>query len=397
MREPRKRKVAKSRKYPRGEKYEGAVQHQGRQRWVGTFPTRRQWMTKARAVLDELSEEDDRQPPATARTGATVGEFARVRVIGDRVLPLEGLGPRDIWPWTHPRRIKKESSFRAGAEALRPFIRKYGHRRFDSFTRAEARQIAATFSSQTRAAVRRLFGDALDDEVISGRNVFGGLGYPSPARRNDPDFRIITDEEFDRLCTCALESRAGDYCYTLQAMTLFEGMTGVRPGEIFAVEHASIDLDEERIFLRFQISDRGELVPLKNELKRLVPLFPEIRDAYLHSPRLSKRWAFPTPTGKHFKLSNFHTHWNAIRASAGMPGFNFYDLKHRAITWMVTAPPHGLGLDPPTVAIIVGHQDAGATIAKHYLRLDQRQAIERALQAKTVFDGTARPLHVVRG
>ena len=38
--------------------------------------------------------------------------------------------------------------------------------------------------------------------------------------------------------------------------------------------------------------------------------------------------------------------WNAIRAAAGMPGQDFYELKHRAIQWMVDpVEDGGLGLD----------------------------------------------------
>lgn len=39
--------------------------------------------------------------------------------------------------------------------------------------------------------------------------------------------------------------------------------------------------------------------------------------------------------------------WKAICAVAGMPGQEFYDLKHRAIQWMVDPVDEGgLGLDP---------------------------------------------------
>jgi integrase len=74
--------------------------------------------------------------------------------------------------------------------------------------------------------------------------------------------------------------------------------------------------------------------------------------------------------------------WKTIRAVAGYPDFEFYELKHRAITHMVTSiPSGGLGLTPPEVSAIVGHQDAGVTIARHYLKLDEKRLIERALEA----------------
>lgn len=69
-----------------------------------------------------------------------------------------------------------------------------------------------------------------------------------------------------------------------------------------------------------------------------------------------------------------------------MPGFNFYDLKHRHhLDGHSSTVRNSVSTDQPSPPV-VGHQDAGATIAQHYLRLDHRRAIERALQAKTVFD-----------
>jgi hypothetical protein len=47
-----------------------------------------------------------------------------------------------------------------------------------------------------------------------------------------------------------------------------------------------------------------------------------------------------------------------------MPDQDFYELKHRAIQWMVDPVSDGsLGLDPATVAEMVGHDDGGYLIA----------------------------------
>ena len=67
--------------------------------------------------------------------------------------------------------------------------------------------------------------------------------------------------------------------------------------------------------------------------------------------------------------------WKAICAAAGMP-VEFYDLKHRAIQWMVDLVDEGgLGLDPATAAEMVGHDDGGYLIATVYTKLGQRRAI----------------------
>jgi hypothetical protein len=50
-----------------------------------------------------------------------------------------------------------------------------------------------------------------------------------------------------------------------------------------------------------------------------------------------------------------------------MPGLEFYELRHRAIQWMID-PPHdgGLGLDIQSTAHIAGHHDGGYLVCSTY-------------------------------
>jgi hypothetical protein len=88
---------------------------------------------------------------------------------------------------------------------------------------------------------------------------------------------------------------------------------------------------------------------------------------------------YPSPRGGYMRRSNWSSLWNAVRTGAGMPGQEFYELKHRAIQWMVDPiEDGGLGLDPATAAEMVGHDDGGYLIATVYTKLGQRRAIARA-------------------
>jgi integrase len=76
---------------------------------------------------------------------------------------------------------------------------------------------------------------------------------------------------------------------------------------------------------------------------------------------------FPSVRGGYMRRSQWSSMWNAIRVAAAMPGQDFYELKHRAIQWMVDpVADGGLGLDPATAAEIVGHDDGGYLIATVY-------------------------------
>lgn len=62
-------------------------------------------------------------------------------------------------------------------------------------------------------------------------------------------------------------------------------------------------------------------------------------------PRISEEIVFPTPRGLYMRRSTWSAHWHSVRASAQMPGQDFYDLRHRAIQWMIDPTDDGgLGL-----------------------------------------------------
>ena len=74
---------------------------------------------------------------------------------------------------------------------------------------------------------------------------------------------------------------------------------------------------------------------------------PAFREHLERMPRsYSEKILFPTVRGEYMRQPNWTHYWNAVRVAAGMPGQEFYELKHRAIQWMVDpVDDGGLGLD----------------------------------------------------
>jgi hypothetical protein len=113
---------------------------------------------------------------------------------------------------------------------------------------------------------------------------------------------------------------------------------------------------------------------------------------------------YPAPRSAYMSRSTLSTLWKAACAAAGMPGQEFYELKHRAIQWMVDPiEDGGLGLDPATAAEMVGHDDGGYLIATVYTKLGQRRALARAQRAMDAYqqrrdaaDAEPSRLHVVK-
>jgi integrase len=272
-------------------------------------------------------------------------------------------------------------------EGLVPFVCEFGDRRLDSFTREEALAWALPRGRHIQQAVGQFFNHALDRELIA-RNVFARLGSRRRTRRvEQPGFKIITNEQYQRLRRCARASRADSYGQILEGVILTIGETAMRPGEIFALQHSDIDQPKGIIHIRRQLDMASGIVgwPKDDEPREIV--MSDLLKAHLTTmPRISESILFPTPRGAYMRRSTWSTHWHAIRAAAGMPGQPFYELRHRVIQWMIDpVDDGGLGLDIQTIAHITGHNDGGYLVCSTYTKLTQQRAQTRTRHALSAY------------
>ena len=77
----------------------------------------------------------------------------------------------------------------------------------------------------------------------------------------------------------------------------------------------------------------------------------------------------------------------ALRAPAAqMPSLEFYELRHRAIQWMIDPPRGGgLGLDIQSTAHIAGHRDGGYLVCSTYSKLAEHRALARTRLALNAY------------
>lgn len=365
----------------------GEVWYKGQKRWIGAQPSLAAYNEAADRARAELREEVDNPPRRRAPTvlkfaGATFHENGRITM---------------TWPdgqLAHKETGRRDSTVRRMRDGLKPFIREFHDRPLDSFTRDEALTWTRPKGANTQQAVRQFFNHALDRGLID-RNHFTRLGASKRKRRVDrPDFEIISNEQYERLRHCARQSRADDYGLVLEGVVLAGGETAMRPGEIFALHRPDLHFDKNLIHARRQIDlDTGKITWPKDDDGRWVVMSPAFREHARRMPRMGRiinpmmgEIVFPTPRGGYMRRSSWSSHWHSIRAAAGMPGQEFYELKHRAIQWMVDPiEDGGLGLDPATAAAMVGHDDGGYLIATVYTKLAQRRAIARAQRAMDAY------------
>jgi integrase len=356
-------------------KYVGVVTYKGHRKWVGSHASIEAYRTAEQECRRQLREEVD---AGRRRRTPTVLEFAGAEILPDGRI-------RMTWP-ANERATKetgrKPSSVKRMREALRPFIRDFGDRPLDSFGRDEAITWALAHGSNVQQSVRQFFNHALDRELID-RNPFARIGASKRKRRIDrPDFELITNDQYERLRHCARASRADDYGLIIEGAILAVGEAAIRPSEVFALDETDVDFAENVIHVRRQwAADSGIVVWPKDDDRRWTVMSPALREHLQRMPRIS-HILFPAPLGGYMSPSNWSKHWHSVRAAAGMPALEFYELKHRAIQWMIDpVEDGGLGLDPQTAALMVGHDDGGYLIATVYTKLSERRARARAQRA----------------
>jgi integrase len=270
---------------------------------------------------------------------------------------------------------------------LKPFVRDFGERRLDSFTRQEALTWALPRGRHVHQSVRQFFNHAVDRDLIA-RNVFSRLGAVKRIRRIDrPGFQIVTDEQYQRLQRCARASRTDHYGLILQGAILAIGEAALRPGEIFALRHDDIDFAAGVLHVRRQVDLHTGVVQWpKDDAAREVVMSPALRSHLKIMPKLSEEILLPAPRGGYMRRSSWSAHWHSIRASASMPDLEFYELRHRALQWMIDpANDGGLGLDIQTTAKMAGHSDGGYLVCSTYTKLAQDRARTRARSAMNAY------------
>jgi hypothetical protein len=160
------------------------------------------------------------------------------------------------------------------------------------------------------------------------------------------------------------------------------------------------DLIPRNVFTRLGVRKRTGLIHVRRHLDlasgvigwpkddepRDIAMGPRLHRHLQTMPRLSLEILFPTPRGRYMRRSTWSAHWHSIRAAAQMPGLEFYELRHRAIQWMID-PPHdgGLGLDIQSTAHIAGHHAGGYLVCSTYSKLAQHRAIARARRAMDAY------------
>lgn len=280
--------------------------------------------------------------------------------------------------WLEDFRRPKASTNITNAQQTLVLAREYGARPVNAISVIEALAWAKRHQSALNG-VRAMLNDARRAGVLTGDNPFAGLGLEQSRGRRDLPSEWLTVADVDHLADCAVRAVKDEgWAPTLRAMILFAAYTGLRPGEMFAVQWADLNLAAREIEVKRAASSTSREITLpKNGLRRIVPL-PDTASAHLDTvTRFHEQpVVFASPTGRQFWGSTFHRYWDKARCLAGRPACDFYELRHFCATHLLE-----LGLPSEDVAEQLGHEDGGALVRERYGHPSKKAARARILAA----------------
>jgi integrase len=218
------------------------------------------------------------------------------------------------------------------------------------------------------------------------------LGVPNPARRAKEKRPFETWQE--------VEAAAALLGPVYGPMVVFAAATGLRPSELFGLEHRDVDCQAGVVYVRRAYAN-GRIKHTKTRLStRAVPLQAKALEALDRLPASDNPILFPNARGGRIDFRIFgRKHWRPAQIKAGIdPVRGLYDLRHTYATFALRA-----GVPVFAVSRFMG--TSIAMIDRHYGHLanDSREhavalldalALERAVDA--AWTSTRTPRKAVR-
>ena len=143
-----------------------------------------------------------------------------------------------------------------------------------------------------------------------------------------------------------------------------EIMTGLRRGEICALQWSDLDMVEKKLYVNRSASYQGEVGKTKTLYsERVIKLPHSVYDVLIERSKTSRsEWIFPHPKdlSKPMPGDLALKRLRMILESAGLPHIRFHDLRHTFATHAVSA-----GIDPKTLSSILGHSKASFSLDRY--------------------------------
>jgi integrase len=341
--------------FRRGRTWVAKFQLRGEQHWVPGGP----WESKGAA---REAERRYRERLEARRTSETCASFA------------------ERWLREWPRR--EASTRQLYAQAVRRFAEHFGPTSLGEVERLSARTWALGVPRNLSKIIGTMYEDARNIGLVES-NPFSNLRLPV-SEKTEEVLPPTMEEYRGLLDACTV---LGGYGTEFRAMVQFAAWTGVRAGELQALQWA--DVDEQHLWIRRARKTDGSIGKPKNGRERKTVLLPpaQVLDKV---PLRPDPFVFHTARGEPLQKGNHHYYWRAVRAASGipqqraasgLPNVRWHDLRHFCATRLLE-----MGIDHFAVSVQLGHEDGGALVMSRYGHPSKDAARERLLAAFS-FDG----------
>jgi len=174
---------------------------------------------------------------------------------------------------------------------------------------------------------------------VLNRAVTWGLIDDNPAKRGVPNPQRRAKEKRPFESWQQIEAIGAQLGAVYGPMVVFAAATGLRPSELFALEHRDIDRSAGVVYVRRAYAN-GRLKHTKTRLStRAVPLQAKALEALDRLPPTRSSLLFPNSRGGYIDFRSFgRRHWKPAQAKAGIePLRHLYDLRHTYATFALRA------------------------------------------------------------
>jgi integrase len=269
------------------------------------------------------------------------------------------------WPRRFPRQARTESTnLHRIKHYIVPYLPREGELPIDGLRRAHLldvqdellrKRLAKTTIDGAFTALSAMLRDALELEVIEA-NLAAGLRVKPNDPRLDPkrgsvSRRSVPPDEIHRFIAKVAEGHRAT-CWT-------PTVTGVRPGELFAMQRPDLDRRRRMIYLHQTVDRYGRLMNglkgthhiAEKEKRGRWTLFPSPLLELLNDQATNVTgFLFTSPRGKLWCARNFYRDvWSEAQKDARVK-FTLYDLRHTFASRLLAA-----GIPVVEVAAWMGH------------------------------------------
>ncbi len=230
-------------------------------------------------------------------------------------------------------------------------------------------------SSTTVHGIHVMLKSALKRAVQERLIPFNPAEFCIPPKITKPELQVIPSERYQSYLTAA-EQRG------VLPMFYLELISGLRKGELVALQWADLDIENKTIFVSKQAgrNNAGEPDITRPKTENSIRKISIPQDAVEllvaeHQKHPSNPWMFPSPkTGEMYHPDSVVNIHKKILKDAGLEHLRFHDLRHTFATLALQN-----GVDVKTVSSMLGHFDAGFTLRTytHVTRQMQESAAEK--------------------